>query len=167
MLKDQKYAPNWRAAAQKEFEDLKQNNTWKLIPQAELPAGIKVHRPIWRFKRKLNGVFKARLCFDGRFQVYGKDVWETFSPVPNFDMVRMVITIMLQRAVRIVQADIPNAFLHPDTDIPVFMEQPEGFREGDSDMICQVLKGLYGMKQASRLWNSNLSHFLIEVLQLS
>ena len=166
-FRDPKYAAQWKAAAEKEINDLKRNSTWKLIRRSELPPGTKVHRPIWRFKLKLNGTFKARLCFDGRFQVHGKDVWETFSPVPNFDMVRMVITIMLQRAVRIVQADIPNAFLHPDTDIPVYMEQPEGFKEGDADLVCEVLKSLYGMKQASRLWNSNLSRFLIEVLHLS
>ena len=52
--------------------------------------------------------------------------------------------------------DIKTAFLHgvlPNTET-VFVEQPPGFEEpGKSDWVWKLNKSLYGMKQASRIWN--------------
>ena len=39
----------------------------------------------------------------------------------------------------------------------VYMEQPRGFEElGKEDWVCQLIKGLYGMKQAGGIWNKTL-----------
>jgi len=54
------------------------------------------------------------------------------------------------------QFDIKTVFLHgilPPEEV-AYMEQPPGFEvSGKEDWIFQLLKSIYGMKQASRIWN--------------
>ncbi|KAG3075196.1 hypothetical protein PI124_g20504 [Phytophthora idaei] len=48
------------------------------------------------------------------------------------------------------------------------MELPEGLRElltlteaeGEDDVVCLLLQGLYGLKQASRVWNETIDNHL-------
>lgn len=58
------------------------------------------------------------------------------------------------------QIDIKTAFLYgllPD-DETQYMEQPEGFEEpGKEDWVWCLLRGLYRMKQAGRIWNQTLN----------
>ncbi|KAE9286766.1 hypothetical protein PR003_g26230 [Phytophthora rubi] len=42
------------------------------------------------------------------------------------------------------------------------MEQPEGYDDG-TGRVCRLLKGLYDLKQASRIWNNTLHEHLIAV----
>lgn len=43
----------------------------------------------------------------------------------------------------------------------IFGSLPAGFKE-DSQMVCLLKKGLYGLKQASRAWKEKFNHFLIQ-----
>ena len=50
------------------------------------------------------------------------------------------------------QMDVKTAFLNGDL---IFMAQPEGFAiKGKEHMGCKLKKSIYGLKQASRQWNS-------------
>ena len=40
------------------------------------------------------------------------------------------------------------------------MKQPEGFEVGSSDHVCKLIKSLYGLKQAGRVWNKTLHSVL-------
>jgi hypothetical protein len=40
------------------------------------------------------------------------------------------------------------------------MEQPEGFHQGSPDMVCKLIKSIYGLKQASRNWNQEIDSFM-------
>eukprot|EP00173_Palmaria_palmata_P000519 Plantae.Rhodophyta-Palmaria_palmata.ctg12400.p1 GENE.Plantae.Rhodophyta-Palmaria_palmata.ctg12400~~Plantae.Rhodophyta-Palmaria_palmata.ctg12400.p1 ORF type:complete len:128 (+),score=11.35 Plantae.Rhodophyta-Palmaria_palmata.ctg12400:605-988(+) len=58
--------------------------------------------------------------------------------------------------------DVNGSFLYSDIDADVYMEQPRGFEEHPkSDQVCKLLKGLYGLKQGSKLWGNRLSLDLI------
>ena len=61
---------------------------------------------------------------------------------------------MLLKVLR--QFDIKTAFLHgilPE-DERMFMEQPPGFEApGKEEWVMRLMKSIYGMKQASRIWN--------------
>ena len=103
-------AEEWKKAIQEEYDALIRNGTWTEVNRDTILKGTKIHRPIWRFKRKLDGRYKARLCFDGRFQSFGEDVWDSTSPVPGLEIIKSALTIMLSKFENIAQADVPNAF---------------------------------------------------------
>jgi hypothetical protein len=46
----------------------------------------------------------------------------------------------------------------------MFMEQPPGFEvEGKEDWVLRLLKSIYGMKQASRVWNKTFDKVMKEL----
>jgi hypothetical protein len=59
------------------------------------------------------------------------------------------------------QMDVKTAFLYGTLDEEIFMEQPEGFEDGTSQ-VCRLDKALYGLKQSPRVWYHTLSKFLAE-----
>ena len=57
------------------------------------------------------------------------------------------------------QLDVKTAFLYADLDKTIYMKQPEGFVcPGKEDHVCLLLKSLYGLKQATRLWFNTLNN---------
>ena len=69
------------------------------------------------------------------------------------------------------QMDFETAFINPDIDCPkgsdkqfdIWMEMPEGYQQYDehgNKLYCKLNKSLYGLKQASRNWNSMIHDYL-------
>ena len=51
--------------------------------------------------------------------------------------------------------DVKTAFLNGSLDESIFMRQPDGFIEkGKEHMLCKFKRSIYGLKQASRAWNT-------------
>jgi hypothetical protein len=156
-----KHKDRWMDALEAEYNALVKNNTWEEIDFNRIPKSASIHRPIWRFKIKDDGRFKARLCFDGRHQTWGVDYMDTYAPVARIESVRLIIAIALSKGAYIELGDVPNAFLNSKVDADVYMYQPEGFRNGNK--AYKLLKGLYGLKQAARLWYLDINAYLIEI----
>lgn len=57
--------------------------------------------------------------------------------------------------------DAVTAFLQGDLKDEIYMIQPEGFAKGNK--VCKLKKSLYGLKQASRIWNQKLDKGLKEI----
>ena len=49
-------------------------------------------------------------------------------------------------------SDIKTAFLHGDMDSEVYVKPPKGVSLCKDGVVLRLNKGLYGLKQASRLW---------------
>eukprot|EP00253_Pinus_taeda_P026034 PITA_26034 len=58
--------------------------------------------------------------------------------------------------------DVKSAFLHGDLHDEIYMEQPIGFIQTDSCLVCRLKKSLYGLKQAPRAWYAKMDSFLLE-----
>jgi hypothetical protein len=72
------------------------------------------------------------------------------------------MSIAATRDLEMVQLEVKTAFLYGTLDKEIYMQKPEGFivpgKEGE---VCRLIKSLYGLKQASRVWNIKLDEFLI------
>jgi hypothetical protein len=154
----------WKKAMDEEMESIKKNGVWKICNK---PQERKAIRSKWVYKVKL-GVdgqptrFKARLVAMGFSQRHGFDYEETFAPVARFKTIRLFLAMTAQLKMVIHQMDVKTAFLNGVlSDVSIYMEQPEGYSNGNSKECCLLLKTLYGLKQSPREWNSTLNEYLL------
>ncbi|CAI7806577.1 unnamed protein product [Closterium sp. NIES-53] len=144
---------------EKELKALSDRNTWKIVL-----SSLAQDRPIlsgkWVFRIKTNSDgtierFKARWVVRGFDQEFGRDFTETFAPVSRHTSLRILLAVAASRRLPLRQIDVTNAFLYAPVDVNIFVEQPHGFVD-DPSLVCQLLKSLYGIKQAPRLWQQYL-----------
>ncbi|KAK0603198.1 hypothetical protein LWI29_002398 [Acer saccharum] len=159
----------WRQAIDAEIRSIEKNETWSLT---ELPAGAKKIGVKWIYKTKLNEFgevdkFKARLVAKGYAQQHGVDYTEVFAPVARMDTVCMIIALVGQKSWLIYQLDVKSAFLHGELSEDVFVKQPRGYEQKESEhKVYKLHKALYGLKQAPRAWFILIeAHFTHEEFQ--
>jgi Reverse transcriptase (RNA-dependent DNA polymerase) len=150
-------AKHWREAMDKEMSTLMEFGTWKLV---DLPPGRKTIGCKWHLVQKTNddgtkGEYKARLVAKGYKQIEGIDFFDTFAPVARIQGIRLLMTIATDLGLDIRHLDIKAAYLNGYMEELIFMEQPPGYESGDGK-VCQLIRGLYGTKQAGRIWNKDL-----------
>ena len=146
------------AAEEKELYELDLNGTFQVV---KCPPGRKPIPCRWVYDIKRNSAgnierFKARLVVQGFRQIEGIDFQNTFSAVSQMRTFRLIVAISVEFNLRITQYDISNAFLHAELDKEIYMTFPPGYSSDDPTLVFKLLKGLYGLKQASRLWNKLL-----------
>jgi hypothetical protein len=156
---------HWRKAICAELESMKLRGVSRAT---KLPAEQRTIRTKWVFKikRKADGSiekYKTRLVAKGFNQRYGIDFTETFSPVVKYVTLRMVIAITKYFDWTLDQLDVVTAFLYGEMKEQVFCAVPEGV-EVDEDFDCfDLVKAIYGLKQASRVWNENFHEFVCSI----
>jgi hypothetical protein len=155
--------PDWDTTMNEEYRSLMENDTWDLVP---LPKGRKLIRCKWVYRTKYasDGSIerhKARLVAKGFSQVEGIDYNETFAPVAKMNSIRLVLALAASHKWEVHQMDVKSAFLHGDLKEEIYMEQPPGYVQNDSSLVCRLKKSLYGLKQAPRAWYAKMDSFLI------
>jgi hypothetical protein len=101
--------------------------------------------------------YKARYVAKGFSQRPGQDFDETFSPVPRAETIRTVLALAVEQGLELDYADFETAFLNSKlNDHEVYMKQPHGF-DDHSGRVCLLSKAIYGLKQASREWNKEVT----------
>lgn len=155
--------PDWKKAIDSEYASLVKNDTWTLC---DLPKGRRAITGKWVFKlkHKANGEidkYKARFVARGCSQKAGFDYAETYAPVAKLTTLRILLAVANRFDMYIHQMDVKSAFLNGDLDEDIFMVPPEGFEKGNK--VCKLQKAIYGLKQASRMWNEKFNDFVIRI----
>ena len=153
----------WKKSMDDEIESLKKNNTWDVVPK---PPDANIVSCKWVFKTKRNAEgnverHKARLVARGFSQKYGTDYDEVFAPVVRQTTFRTLLTVASYKNMTIKHFDAKTAFLNGLLKEKIFMQQPEGYIiSGKEDYVCRLNKGIYGLKQAAKIWNDQLDNLL-------
>ena len=156
---------HWKAAIAAELRSM---NDREVFQASHLPTGQRAIDTKWVFKVKRNAdgtvnKYKARLVARGFKQKYGIDYTETFAPVFKFVTLRMVVGLATFLGWPIELLDVVTAFLYGKMKETVFIHIPEGMTVGDDSNCLQLLKSIYGLKQASRVWNETFDEFVCSI----
>ncbi|GKE45062.1 retrovirus-related pol polyprotein from transposon TNT 1-94 [Tanacetum coccineum] len=111
-----------------------------------------------------NSYFQAaQLVRRGFDQKEGVDYKHTFSLVAKAATVKVLIAIATAKGWPLHQLDINNAFLYGFMEEEIYTKPPEWYTKASQGQVCKLNKSLYGLKQASRQWNQELSKFLVSL----
>jgi hypothetical protein len=115
--------------------------------------------PQWLVKK-----FKAQFCAWGDHQKEGINFFETWAPVVQWSTVRIVMVLAAKLDLISVQCDITAAFVHarvPDNE-KIYVHQPRGFKQGNSNDVLCLKQTLYGLKQAPHYFFKYFTERLIQ-----
>jgi len=153
----------WHQAALDELAAHKRNGTWRLVKRP------KEHRVIgskWVFKVKRNADgsidhYKGCLVAKGYNQRPGFDYLKIFTPTVHMASIHIILALAAIHNLHLRSVDVSNAYLNGEMDCDIYMEQPEGFAEGDpKEWVCLLVKALYGTKQGGNCWNHKMCSVL-------
>ena len=147
-----------------EYHSSLENDTWDLVP---LPKGRKIFRCRWVYKTKFGpdgkvDRHKAHLVAKGFSQVEGIEYTKTFSHVAKMNSSCLFLSLAASFKWEVHQMDVKSAFLHGDLHEEIYMEEPPGFIQSDSSLVCRLRKSLYGLKQAPWAWYAKMDSFLLD-----
>jgi hypothetical protein len=159
----------WIAGAEDEIRSLGDLKVFVLVPCSDVPVG---QRPLCGkliCKRKRDDAgnivhYKVRYVAKGFAQRFGIDYDKTTTPTSRLESLRAISHIATSLDWDLRQFDIKTAFLHGilPPDETMFMEQPPGFEApGKHDWVWRLLKSIYGMKQASHVWNKTFNSAIL------
>ena len=133
---------------------MKRRVVCKRIKKADIPTNKRCVKCKWVFKKKSNGIYRARNVACGYSQIPNIDFTDSFSPVIN-DMswkILIIVCIIYELDIRLL--DVETAFQHGELDVEIFMEPPEGIEDvmelNRKEECMELLACTYGLVQASR-----------------
>jgi hypothetical protein len=149
---------SWQAAMDIEMASLEKAGTYILTT---LPADRQAIGCKWVYKTKRGAAgqitkYKARLVAKGYAQRYGVDYEETYAPVARYTSIRAILALTAHHNWELHQMDVKSAYLNGDLEEDIYMQQPEGYEqigENQQQLVCKLIKSLYGLKQAGRTWH--------------
>jgi len=151
----------WIAGGREELKSLEDLKVFVLVPRSDIPRGQRPLKGKLVCKRKQDEMgnvvrYKVRYVAKGYAQRYGIDYDKTTAPTVHLESFHTLLHLAASLGWDIQHFDIKTAFLHgilPENET-MYMEQPPGFEApGKENWVMKLMKSIYGMKQASRVWN--------------
>ena len=162
-MSDIQNVDKWYAAAAAEIQSLEKNGTWQVVPISD--ARTKILPGTWVFKRKRTpdgniSKYKARYCVRGDLEEGDP---ETHAPVVSWTSVRLFLVLALTLNWNTSSIDFSSAFVQARLHDPVWIHLPRGFTTSNGKGQClRLLKSLYGLTVAPRLWYQHLTQALLD-----
>jgi hypothetical protein len=152
----------------REIATLEQARTWTPVPR---PPGRNIVGSKWVFRIKRNAdgsieKYKARVVTHGFTQVFGQDYYDTFSLVAKLASFRAVLMLAAHNDWEIKTFDFNGAYLNSELkeDEEIYMQLPPGYEgQGEEDIVLQLRKSLYGLKQVGQKWYDALARALADL----
>ena len=161
-------ATGWTASMDEEILNHGKNESWEWIARSQVPSGRHLVKLVWVFKTKRDGRKKSRLCVQGCAQTAGIDYDQTFSAALHSSSLRMLSSMAAHFGLRMRRFDFVAAYLQgslEDGEV-VYCLPPPGYSrtvdgtDSGEQMVCKVVKPVYGMAQAGRRWQRTLFPWL-------
>nr|GEY94037.1 hypothetical protein [Tanacetum cinerariifolium] len=136
-------------AIQKELNEFKRLDVWKLVPR---PDKVMVITLKWIYKVKLDelgGILKnkARLVARGYRQEEGINFEESFALVARLDAIRIFLSFAAHMNMIVYQIDVNMTFLNDILREEVYVSQPNGFVDKDNpNHVYKLKKALHGLQ---------------------
>jgi hypothetical protein len=159
----------WVAGAREELQSLEDLSVFILVPRSAMPKGRKPLKGKLVCKRKRDNkghvvCYKVRYVAKGFAQLPGINYDKTTAPTARLESFRAIAHIAASLNWELHQFDIKTAFLNgilPESE-QTFMEQPAGFEvPRKEDWVLHLMKSIYGMKQASQVWNITFNSAIV------
>lgn len=156
----------WQKPMDDEIDRMYEHKVWDLVDK---PPGAKLMKNRWVFANKYdaNGVLsgrKARLVAKGFTQIPGEHYFETYASVVRYESLRMMLALAAAKDMEAWQSDYDSAFLNAPTQVPILMEQPEGYIvEGSEEKAAELHKALYGTMDGAYNWWQELDKEMKEL----
>jgi Reverse transcriptase (RNA-dependent DNA polymerase) len=148
----------WEAAIHEELESLREAETCKEV-EALKGAKLFPSKFVLKVKRhsdEANECHKTRLVLLVNLQRPDIDFYDTYAPVANFSVVRIMFVIAYGQKWLIHQLDVKCAILNGRIDEDIYMRMPDGYGPA-SGLFCKLKRSIYGLRQAPRAWNKRLT----------
>ena len=84
------------------------------------------------------------------------DFYDTYAPVADFVVVRIVIATACAKQWTIHHLDVKSAFLNGYLDEDIYMSLPREYSLPNGT-ACKLKRSIYGLRQAPRAWNKRLT----------
>eukprot|EP00171_Calliarthron_tuberculosum_P023532 IDg23532t1 len=153
----------WLPGIRKEEESIRKNETFTLVERTPKMHVIPCR---YVFRIKANVGPKVRIVAKGFRQIQGVEYYDTYAPVVSLTAVRLFLAIVACNDLHCDQMDVVTAFLNGDLTEEVYMEVPPGFRDPKRpNLVCRLLKAIYGLKQAPKQWYAKINSFLVDDLK--
>ena len=178
------YREEWVNSINSELDSLETHDTWTVVPKTDETRDLRTISSLMVLQEKVGedgrvARFKARLVAHSFLQRPSVDFIKTYSLTISFHAIRMVLSKAATVDKEIVQLDIVTAFLERKIQEEVYLHLPKEFGvspggkkvlqdgyNGDksgtrtTNIVVQLKKGLYGLRQAGCNWYNTLESHL-------
>jgi hypothetical protein len=160
----------WSQTIDEELELLRSLGTGVQVRKRDVPPGVQIIPSKMDLKTKVlsSGMFRKRKA---RLVALGDQEWEKFeedyySPTVDHATINLMFALAASYGYHIHGLDIYGAFITSNLDDPnVYIQLPPGIVEKDcdgNDPIWRLLKSLYGLRCAPKIFYLSIALYLIE-----